>query len=377
MRAAQSGAVVLLCGFLGISTACGSGDGPAGLSARARSVATHGDDSRESERHGKEMAVLTRNLYLGADLTPVIQSQNLQQFLAATTAVWNMVNKNNFHARAQALANEIAARRPALIGLQEAFTWRVQTPADGQATPATQVAYDYVPELLAALAERGLHYRVAAHVDLLDFEAPTLLGNDARLTDHGAVLARADVKTRNPAGVVFTNLLPVSVLGQNIAVKRGYAAVDARIKGEWVRFVTTHLESFHPGIRTLQAAELAAALAGETLPVILVGDLNSHPGTEGEAVLAGAGFQDVWAELHPSQPGLTCCWPEDLTATQPGFSERIDYVMTRGPFDPRHAEVFGANPAERVGGLWPSDHGGLSATVALTPGKGHHDQDDD
>jgi endonuclease/exonuclease/phosphatase family metal-dependent hydrolase len=376
MRAAQSGALVLLCGLCGLSVACGSGDVPASLSVEARSAASRSGDSHQSERHGKEIDVLTRNLYLGADLTPVIQAQNLQQFLAATTAVWNMVNKNNFHARAQALANEIAARRPALIGLQEAFTWRVQTPADGQATPATQVAYDYVPELLGALARRGLHYRVAAQVDLLDFEAPTLLGNDARLTDHGVILARVDVKTRSPAGVVFTNLLPVSVLGQSLPVKRGYAAVDAKIKGEWVRFVTTHLESFHPGIRTLQAAELAAALASETRPVILVGDLNSHPGTEGEAVLAGAGFQDVWAELHPSRPGLTCCWPEDLTATQPGFSERIDYVMTRGPLDGRRVEVFGADPAARVGGLWPSDHGGLFATVALFAGKDHDDDDD-
>src|SRR3989442_1437474 len=52
------------------------------------------------------------NLYLGADLTPVIQSQNLQQFLAATTAVWTMVVKNDFHARAQALATET---RPVIL----------------------------------------------------------------------------------------------------------------------------------------------------------------------------------------------------------------------------------------------------------------------
>src|SRR5205814_9120391 len=130
---------------------------------------------------------------------------------------------------------------------------------------------------------------------------------------------------------------------------------------------------FHPGIRTLQAAELAAALATETRRVILVGDLNSHPATEGEAVLTGAGFRDVWAALHPTSPGLTCCWPEDLTATQPGFSERIDYVLIRGPLDPRRDEVFGADPAGRVAGLWPSDHGGVFAEIGLE--KGHGDDD--
>jgi len=137
--------------------------------------------------------------------------------------------------------------------------------------------------LLAALKARGLEYRSVAEVELLDFEAPTLFGNDARLTDHGVILARKDVKTRNPAGVVFANLLPVTVLGQTVFVKRGYVAVDVKHRGEWLRFVSTHLESFRPGIRMLQAGELAVALAMETRPVVLVGDLNSHPGTEGAA----------------------------------------------------------------------------------------------
>jgi hypothetical protein len=42
--------------------------------------------------------------------------------------------------------------------------------------------------LLAALKARGLEYRSVAEVELLDFEAPTLFGNDARLTDHGVIL---------------------------------------------------------------------------------------------------------------------------------------------------------------------------------------------
>jgi endonuclease/exonuclease/phosphatase family metal-dependent hydrolase len=132
-----------------------------------------------------------------------------------------------------------------------------------------------------------------------------------------------------------------------------------------IPFVSTHLESFHPGIRMLQARELALALATESRPVVLVGDLNSHPGTEGAAILAGAGFRDVWAELHPSRPGLTCCWPEDLTKSNPGFSERIDYVLFRGPLEPRTEAVSGADPASRVAGLWPSDHGGLFAELRL------------
>src|SRR5512141_112320 len=67
--------------------------------------------------------VLTRNLYLGADLTPVIQATDGAQFLAATTAVWAMVQRNDFHVRARAIADEIAWTQPALVGLQEAYTW--------------------------------------------------------------------------------------------------------------------------------------------------------------------------------------------------------------------------------------------------------------
>src|SRR5712671_3318116 len=257
----------------------------------------------------KVIGVMTRNLYLGADLGPVIAAPDLARFVGATSAAWSMVQKNDFHTRVRALAGEIAEQRPALVGLQEAFTWHTVSRTDGKAT----VVYDYVPELLAALAKRGLEYRLAAQVELLQFQAPTVSGFDVRTTDHGAILAREDVHTSSPVGKVFSDahLLPLSLLGTPLLVKRGYVSVDVNYRGESLRFVSTQLESFHPAFRQLQAAELAGVLAGEARPVILVGDLNSHPGTEGEAILAGAGFEDGWPALHPD-PGFTCCFLEDL-----------------------------------------------------------------
>src|SRR5512140_3615829 len=139
---------------LSASLACSSGAEPAAASPSSTAAF--------QLPGGAPMGVLTRNLYLGADLTPVIQAADAQQFLAATTAVWAMVNRNDFHVRARAIAEEVAWTRPALIGLQEAYTWRVQDPGDalsGGTTPATTVVYDYVPELLAQLHRRGLHYR--------------------------------------------------------------------------------------------------------------------------------------------------------------------------------------------------------------------------
>ncbi len=366
MRAPWSAALAL--SFALFTVSCGSGDRSAAESAGLTSAASHQSTAGRDDAIG----VMTRNLYLGADLAPVISATTPQQFIAATTAVWLMVKNNDFHTRARALAAEIAATRPALVGLQEAVTWRTQSPSDGTATPATDVAFDYVPELLAALKARGLEYRLAAKVELLDVEAPTApaLDLDIRLTDHGAILARADVQVTKSGGVVFTNLLSFPTVVGTVTLPRGYVSVDATVEGEQLRFVSTHLESFHPGIRTLQATELVQALAGETRPVILAGDLNSRPGTEGEAVLAGAGFEDVWPQIR-GNPGLTCCFLEDLRLTKgAAFTERIDYVLTRGPFEPRKATVLGSHPNSRVDGLWPSDHGGVFAEVRVDDREG-------
>ena len=359
-------AIIILCSTL---VACdpGSSDGEdqlpvTGAGAGGQSGAWCAGGHRT---HHRIVGVMTRNLYLGADLVPALAAQDLDEFLAATTAIWLMVQNNDFNVRVEGLADEIADRRPALVGLQEASTWRTQSPADGTATPATDVAYDFAPQLLEALAARGLDYRVAAESTLFDFEAPTLLGIDVRLTDHDVILARQGVKTAHPTAVVYDTLLPVSLLGQAALVKRGYVTVDARVRGRRFEFVNTHLESFDATIRTQQAIQLADDLADSHRPIILVGDLNSEPGTEGEAVLAAAGFDDAWAALDPGDPGFTCCWPEDLHETAPPLSQRIDYVLTRGWFEPRDAEITGNQLDDRVGGLWPSDHAGLFVELAV------------
>jgi len=348
---------VVLPLIIGIAACGGSGSDPA---AEANSANLSAGSLADGN---KVIGVMSRNLYLGADLAPVIAATNLSDFLDATTAAWKMVQKNDFHVRVQALADEIAGKRPALVGLQEAFTWRV-----GAAPPATTVVYDYAPELLAALAARGVKYRAVARVELLDVEAPTRLGHDVRATDHDVIIARDDVDVMAKSEVVYTHLLPLSVFGATFPLKRGYVTVDVRYRGASLKFVSTHLESFHAGIRMLQAGELATALARESRPVILVGDLNSHPGTEGEAILAAAGFIDGWPAALPANSGLTCCWAEDLTVPQSNtnrFTERIDYVLTRGPLDARAVFVTGGNPSYRVGGLWPSDHGGIFAEVRM------------
>jgi endonuclease/exonuclease/phosphatase family metal-dependent hydrolase len=305
------------------------------------------------------LGVMTRNLYLGADLRAVMRARSERELRAAVTLAWAMVRRNDFRARAEALAAEIAACGPALVGLQEACTWRTEGPAGGE------IAYDYVSDLLAAASRLGMSYRSVAQVELLDFQARTLSGEQVRLTDRCSILARDDVPVANPAGSVYQHMMTVRLPGATFPVKRGHAAVDVKAGTESIRFVSTHLEGFDPAVRDAQAEELAAALSAETRPVILAADLNSAPGEGGAAVLARAGFQDTWAARHGELPGLTCCLGEDLRSAGGSFSERIDYVLTRGVLQAQSVLVTGQDAALRRGGLWPSDHGGVYAELRV------------
>jgi endonuclease/exonuclease/phosphatase family metal-dependent hydrolase len=328
------------------------------------------------------LQVMTRNLYLGADLTPVLVATDLPSTLAATTEVWDAVrNANDFRVRAEALADEIATARPDLVGLQEVSLWRTQPPpADGLATRATSVAFDFLSILRSELASRGVPYDVAAQVDLFDFEAPVLIGTtaadtmDVRLTDRQVILKIQGLPVDpDPVGTVFTTLLPIPVFdpinGSTILrVQRGFTKVNATVGGQKVAFYNTHLEAFEPTVRALQAAELRDALDAEPLTsVVVVGDLNSDPdGPEPAAYAAvrGLDFDDLVVSLTSVAP--TCCFDPDLTvSSDDGLVQRIDHILWRtGTLTASEAEHVGENLADRRGTppRWPSDHVGVVGT---------------
>lgn len=114
----------------------------------------------------EELTVMTRNLYLGADLTPAIAAQNKEQFLSAVFDILGTIEFNNFPERAAALAAEIVEKKPHLVGLQEVLNFTI----DG-ANPGPPFN-DYLQELLNALEARGADYRVVAVVRNLDLVFP-------------------------------------------------------------------------------------------------------------------------------------------------------------------------------------------------------------
>ena len=334
-----------------------------------------GMDSAQMYGHGSGITVLSRNMYVGANVDIVIGGDPSQiPFLVAQA--FQELGSTNYPLRAELLADEIARTRPHVVGLQEVSLVRIQDPGDflvGNPVPATAVHLDFLPILMDALEARGLDYRVVTTVENTDVELPMVTSAtptfaDVRLTDYDAILARGDVSTANAVGVSFATEMPVP--GTPIVVKRGFVAADATVGGRTYRVVNTHLESAHPLVRLGQAAELVQYLAGETRPIIAVGDFNSDAvtGEQTYQFLLSEGYADAWQSRDggPTQ-ALTCCQASDLSNTTSILDERLDLVLSRNlPAAAVFADVIGDDPSERVGGLWPSDHAGV---VARFPGR--------
>ena len=194
--------------------------------------------------------VMTRNLFLGADLTPALEANSAQQFIKANGAILREVDRTNFPLRAVGLAQEIRSKKPDLVGLQEGAWWRTNpepgAPAQGEGAEFTALdnKYDFLQLLLAELnkdkSEKYKGYKVAISGDEFDFEAPTDYDNDpntgvlggeiqGRLTMRDVILVRKGgaVKVKNPQSGHFTHLFTPTISGIEVPVTRGWVSVDA------------------------------------------------------------------------------------------------------------------------------------------------------
>jgi endonuclease/exonuclease/phosphatase family metal-dependent hydrolase len=349
---------------------------------------------------GKVVSVMTRNLYLGADLTPAIAAPTLDAFVAANGQILREVTANDFPTRAKGLAREILETKPDLVGLQEVALWRTAPPSLaplGTGPSATTVRYDYLQQLLDELNRgkgkqgRGKpQYEVVVVQQEFDLEAPAdengILGDgpnpaianaeiNGRLTMRDVILARrgAGVQTWNAQGANFKVLLPAPILGATLPIKRGWTATDAKVRGSHpFRFVNTHLEAFEPNVRAAQAAELVApgGPATSDLPVILLGDLNSDDDTvAGADQLAFKVLQAAGMVSRSTNDPLSCCLNSSLLAEGAGgsvadFDHQVDHVMTRNPEQVtlESSAVTGLLP---VNGFWSSDHAGVFSALRL------------
>lgn len=413
------------------------------------------------------ITVMTRNLYLGADVGVALDL--LPDMPAAAQTMWEQVARTDAAERMALLAQEAAAVRPEAIALQEATTWSCR-PAPWR-SPVTVL--DFTQLFLAATEAAGVGYVVAGSADAAalnpGYEIPPipwlttvtdpatfqpLFGRDSAacgFTIADAVLVRADLRDqvlRVGTGEYEDRYAVVPVAFQ---IDRGYAWADLAVAGTTVRLVATHLESLWAPegevTAAAQARQLVADLATTTLPLVVMGDLNSdprdprppgspNPGDQPESgmacppqvpaptpatadptcsaywTLVQAGYQDAGPD---SQAAANRTWgaAADLAGPDPdrlqvaleqgnpaGFTDRLDYVLTRNAAHATRAELVGnrwpqgltwscdapqqvattqrssqlladaglADPVTGRGVCLPSDHAGLAVVVDVSAG---------
>ncbi len=326
--------------------------------------------------------ILTRNLYLGADLTAVITAPDLESLAQAVADSYLNVVATDFPSRAALIAQEIAATSPDLIGLQEATLWR--TGALGDPAPAETVAYDYLALLQTELNVLDLGYEVAVVQDNFDAEAPAFLSSsgtpvvmDVRLTQRTAILVRTGLAYSNVQSEYFDTNVTYPGLGgipgNDLVDPRGWVSIDVtpEPKGKTFRFLNTHLESFVATVRTVQAQELVDGPLRTTLKTIAVGDFNSPPtGPDSGAYQiltdrSNGKMRDAWMAANPGEPGYTFGQDADLANPQSKADTRIDLILTRtAAVKALSAELVGTTPPA-AGQLWASDHFGVVAQLRM------------
>lgn len=321
------------------------------------------------------LSVMSRNLYIGADVDAVIgalASPDPSDDFPTLLHAISVLQETAFPARAEALAREIARYQPHVIGLQEV------TDLDIDLTPfgiPVAVSLDFLSVLQDELARRGLSYVAAAQVT--NIQTAPLPG--ISLIDHDVLLIDASRVTLGSFKIEQNFSANIGVVAPGVDIRRGWVAVEAIVGGRSYVIANTHLESGGgPGLdqlRAAQAIELVTSL-GSTAPAVVLGDLNDVPGSLMYQVMVGAGFADTWKLLRPGTEGYTCCHQANLANQVQAFTQRIDYVFTRGvglTLDGVRGKIdrVGETPSDRIAGpdhtIWPSDHAGLVASLVVPP----------
>ena len=180
------------------------------------------------------------------------------------------------------------------------------------------------------LAERlGLHLAYAANLD----EEPARPG--ARRAQYGTALL-----SRRPLEGVTNTLLPCFPGSE----QRGLLEACVVVDGTVLRVLGTHLQWDTETERTRQAEAVVATL--DERPTVLLGDLNTTPGSTAHTCLAGR-LEDAWTVVGEGD-GHT------FDAEPP--PRRIDYVWVGGGVRAVSAQVVRSEA---------SDHHALRVEVAL------------
>jgi endonuclease/exonuclease/phosphatase family metal-dependent hydrolase len=137
-----------------------------------------------------------------------------------------------------------------------------------------------------------------------------------------------------------------------------------------VTVAVTHLHHLEPdqGLRDEQARQLVEWL--EAAPAsdaqIVMGDFNAHPAEPTYARISAAGFRSSYVEANGEEPAVT--WPSGLQAPgmdTDGSARCLDYIWVRGAVAVEWARLAFDRPDPEDPTLYPSDHLGISAHLAI------------
>lgn len=323
-------------------------------------------------QNDREMVVMTRNLYFGADLAPAIEATTGEDFLGAVATIYGTIQATNFPIRAEAIADEIAATNPDIIGLQEAIQLVAVDSLAG-----TQNVQDYLVILQGELSERGLSYTpvvISSNMSIgpIPLVAPCTgyLTCFVSFTDRDVILVKNSeaIEILDSKYGKYTEQQIFETVAGPISTNHGWQYVDGLFNGKKFRFVNTHLdEEYYPESQQAQALEFLSGPAKTGGAVIAVGDFNSAAdgsNTLSYAYLTHSYFDDAW-NTSPDQLGYTCCQQSDLSNKKTTFYERIDLILTHGASRALSVQRVGYTPLSSAMPHWASDHAGVVSAIRI------------
>jgi endonuclease/exonuclease/phosphatase family metal-dependent hydrolase len=285
------------------------------------------DDARRAQvaGGGRPLRLITFNLFHGGQYSS-----------------WNGDAKE-LDTRLAMVIDELRALDPDVIALQEASEGRRRGIVAQRIAEALGFHYVFEPSSLRATPLRLLN-RLAASV--LDFAEGLAVVSRFPITGFEVYdLPRCQRR-----------LEPRVLLRADVATPRGLLAV-----------FTTHISRDPCQVREVGEIVRARALTG---PVVLTGDLNRIETGEGmEGIGGSGGLIDAFRAAHPTAVGATV-W-QRIDADEATATRRVDYIFVGGP-GARPGIVCGSRvvlnrPTRGADGrtLWPSDHYGVLADLAL------------
>jgi endonuclease/exonuclease/phosphatase family metal-dependent hydrolase len=250
---------------------------------------------------------------------------------ALTVMTLNIWNTNNWTARRSAILDWINEIRPDLVALQEVVRGK----------RGCQAAW--IAERTGMTATFG----AACIKDGAEF------GN--------AVLSRLPVRASQ------CDRLTDAATGNE---PRAIVTVEVDAYGRRVSFSSTHLswQSDEGWIREQQVRNIAEVLGPPQDDVLLIvgGDFNATPESAEMLFMKGLPLVDAYEAIHPERLGYTWCDANPLAAKERLPERRLDYILVGSAADGAGRVLDAAVVCDEPrGAIWPSDHFGVAAWLAL------------